>query len=124
MKKSRKPNWAARFYLWTIRRQDLISAHIKLYSWFAIALLLVMALASIITLEAALGTLLVGTLAWGTLLWALVERRRSWLLSLEDPVLRQQAHRIMLQYLTRKGAPLTKRSGAWRPPWRNGCPNC
>lgn len=124
MNNNYKTSWAARFYLWTIRRQDLISTHIKLYSWFAMVLLLVMALARVIPLETALGILLIGTLAWGTLLWALVERRRSWLLSLDDPVLLQEAHRIMLQYLTRKGACLPTCSGAWRPPWRKGCSNC
>jgi hypothetical protein len=55
-----------------------------------------------IRLETALHVILYTGLTVIGLLWILIERRRSWLLGIQDPVLKETAHQTMITYLKQK----------------------
>ena len=93
---------SARFFLWTIRKQDQITNCIAMNTCSAVSALLVMALIGLLSLQTALHILLVGAMATGSLIWILIERRRSWLLAISDPRLKSEAHQAMIQYLIKK----------------------
>ena len=92
----------ADFYLWTIRRQDHISATIRIQLMSAVSVVLLLSILLPIQLETALHIILYTGLAIIGLLWALIERRKSWLLGIQDPVLREAAHQAMIFYLDQK----------------------
>ncbi len=94
----------ADFFLWTIRRQRQIAAviHTQLTAAVAVALLLTILLP--IRLETALRAIFLGGMAVIALVWVLIERRRSWLLGIDDPALKETAHRAMIAYLKQKAA--------------------
>ena len=92
-------NTKAAFYLWTIRNQGFLSQHIQIYIWAAVAVILVFTLAGRISLDAALQAILFGGLLICGLIWVLIERRRSWLLHIDDPALKEIAHNVMLAHL-------------------------
>jgi hypothetical protein len=93
---------SAQFFLWTIRKQDQITRGITMNIWSAVSAILAIALVGLVTLEVALQIILVGGVATGALIWILIERRRSWLLSISDPGLKAEAHRAMIDYLAKK----------------------
>lgn len=95
-------NRAADFYLWSIRNQDAIAGQVRIHMWSAVASFLLATLLLPIPLEKALTGLFVLGLAVAAVLWVLVERRRSWLLRIDDPELRETAHRTMVAYLRNK----------------------
>ena len=88
--------------MWTIRNQSLLAYHIQVYIWCAVAVILLLTLANKIALQAALETILFGGGFICAMIWLLIERRRSWLLHIEDPDLKRTAHRVMLTYLNEK----------------------
>jgi hypothetical protein len=96
------PGRTARFYLWTIRRQDRIRYVISLNVWIYVYMLLVLAVFTPLSLDTALQILLFSGLAIAGGLWALIERRRSWLLSIRDARLRESAHQVMIDYIRKK----------------------
>ena len=91
----------AEFYLWTIRRQHHISATIRTQLMSAVSVVLLLSILLPIRIETALYIILYTGLTVIGLLWALIERRRSWLLGIQDPVLKDAAHRAMIAYLKR-----------------------
>ena len=93
---------SAQFFLWTIRKQDHITRGITMNSWSAVSAVLVIALVGVVTLEMALQIIMIGGGATGALIWILIERRRSWLLSISDPELKAEAHQVMIDYLVKK----------------------
>ena len=93
---------SARFFLWTIRRQDRITRCLTLNMWSAVSVVLGIAVVGLVTLEMALLIIFVAGIAVGSITWVLIERRRSWLLSISDPNLRAEAHRAMIDYLRKK----------------------
>ena len=105
MKTSPHPKKAgqfARILIWTIYNQDLLAHHIRIYSWSAVAVILILTLSNAISLETALHALLICGLVLGLGLWIAIERRRSWLLNIQDPELKRKAHLAMLSYMARK----------------------
>ena len=96
------PTGIARFYIWTIRRQEEISQKIRLQMWAAVSAVLLMSLVLQLKLETVLEWILYAGLFIGASLWLLIERRRSWLLRITDPRLKAIAHREMLAYLKKK----------------------
>jgi hypothetical protein len=98
---SRKKTLAA-FYLWTIRRQQHISDVVKTQMISAVAVVLLLTIILPLRLETALQIVLIGGLTIVALLWVLVERRKSWLLAIEDPALKEAAHQAMITYLRQK----------------------
>ncbi len=92
----------ARMLIWTIRYQDEIAYHLRLYMWSAVAFVLMLSLSQKISLEAALQVILFGGLTICCWLWLFIERRRAWLLSIKDPELKREAYIAMLAYLAVK----------------------
>ena len=94
--------FSARFFLWTVRKQDQISRIFTLNIWAAISAVLVCTLIGLVSLEKALQVILWGGIAAGGCTWILIERRRSWLLGITDPKLRADAHQVMIDYLSKR----------------------
>jgi hypothetical protein len=92
----------ADFYLWTIRRQHHISATIRTQLMSGVSVVLLLSILLPIRLETALHVILYTGLTVIGLLWILIERRRSWLLGIQDPVLKETAHQTMITYLKQK----------------------
>jgi hypothetical protein len=92
----------ADFYLWTIRRQHYISAVIRAQMMTAVSVVLLLSILLPIRLETALHIILYTGLTVIGLLWVLIERRRSWLLGIQDPVLKESAHQAMITYLRQR----------------------
>lgn len=96
---------SARFFLWTIRKQDQITRCLTLNMWSVVSVLLATSLLGLVTLETALQIILWAGMAVGSTVWIFIERRRSWLLSISDPKLKAEAYRTMIDYLRRKVRP-------------------
>ena len=94
--------FSARFFLWTVRKQDQISRVFTLNMWAAISAVLVSTLIGLVSLETALQVILWGGIAVGGFTWILIERRRSWLLGITDPKLKADAHQVMIDYLSKR----------------------
>jgi hypothetical protein len=92
----------ADFYLWTIRRQNHISATIRTQLMSAVSVVLLLSILLPIRLETALHIILYTGLTVIGLIWALIERRKSWLLGIQDPVLKEAAHQAMIFYLKQR----------------------
>ena len=93
---------SAKFYFWTIRNQDHLTRGITINMWSAVSAVLIIALVDFVSLEMALHIIFVGGAATAALIWTLIERRRSWLLSISDPELKAEAHRTMIDYLAKR----------------------
>ena len=109
---SQKTGRFARILIWTIHNQDLLAHHIRIYSWSSVAIILLLTLSNAISLETALHALLICGLVLGFGLWIVIERRRSWLLSIQDPEVKRKAYLAMLAYMARK----TRGPRQWAPP--------
>ena len=94
----------ADFYLWTIRRQNHISATIRTQLMSAVSVVLLLSILLPIRLEIALHIILYTGLTVVGLLWALIERRKSWLLGIQNPVLKEVAHQAMITYLKQRAS--------------------
>ena len=92
----------ADFYLWTIRRQNRISATIRTQLMSAVSVVMLLSILLPIRLETALHVILYTGLTVIGLLWVLIERRRSWLLGIQDPALKEAAHQAMIAYLKQR----------------------
>jgi hypothetical protein len=92
----------ADFYLWTIRHQHHISATIRTQLMSGVSVVLLLSILLPIRLETALHVILYTGLTVIGLLWILIERRRSWLLGIQDPVLKETAHQTMITYLKQR----------------------
>lgn len=101
-KKSNLRPTPARFFFWTIQKQDQITRFVTMHMWSAVSAVLVAALIDLVTLKMALQIIFFGGLAVGGVFWTLIEHRRSWLLSISDPELKAEAHRVMVDYLAGK----------------------
>ena len=89
-------------YLWSIRRQDSISFSIQMHMWSAVFAILLMSFLIPIKLEIALQIIFFGGLTICAILWIFIERRKTWLLNIQDPVLKETAHQAMIAYLESK----------------------
>jgi hypothetical protein len=89
-------------YLWSIRRQDSISLSVRTHMWSAVFAILLMSYLIPIKLEIALQIIFFGGLTTCAVLWVFIERRKNWLLNIQDPVLRDTAHQAMIAYLKNK----------------------
>lgn len=90
------------FYLWTIRRQNHISDIIRTQLMSVVSVVLLLSILLPIRLETALHVILYTGLTVIGLLWVLIERRRSWLHGIQDPVLKEAAHQAMIAYLKQR----------------------
>ena len=110
---------SARFFLWTIRRQDRITRWVSMNMWAAISAVLAISMIGFVAVETALQIILFGGMAAVFFIWILIERRRSWLLRISDPKLKAVAHQAMVDYLAKK-----LRSGSQCPGQPNGSNAC
>lgn len=92
------------FFLWTIRRQSHIAAALQTQLIAGVAVVLLLTLLLPIRLQTALQGIFYVGMAVIALVWALIERRRSWLLGIDDPALKEAAHQAMIAYLKQKAA--------------------
>lgn len=119
-KNNTKKNKTAVFFLWTIRNQGFLSYHIQVYMYTAVGIILLLTLANKIALEAALQAIFYGGTFICGLIWILIERRRSWLMKIDDPALKEAAHNTMLAYIYTR-LPKSKREHLYK---KNSCPTC
>ena len=89
-------------YLWSIRRQDSISLSVQTHMWSAVFAILLMSFLIPIKLEIALQIIFFGGLTACAILWVFIERRKTWLLNIKDPVLKETAHQAMIAYLEKR----------------------
>ncbi len=101
----------ARFCIWTLRHQIQIAHHIRIFTWGGTFLILFLALAGRISLEAALHAVVISLPGIALLMWMLIMARRKSLLNIRDPELREQAHMAMLLYVHKRRP--TAREKAW-----------
>ncbi len=101
----------ARFCIWTLRHQAFIAAQIRIFTWAGTLLILFLALAGKISLDAALHAIVISLFSMALLIWLLIAARRQSLLNIHDPEMRERAHLALLQHIrTRR---LTRREKAW-----------
>ena len=93
----------ARAMIWSILYQDQISHCVRTSILMGAMVVSLMWLVGLITFSAAFWSLLYGGLALSGVLWFLIDKRRTWLLNLKDPQLRDLAYRSMLAYVKLKG---------------------
>lgn len=108
---NRKPEQFTYVLIWTILNQDLIAHHIRIYTYSAVAIIMLLTISQIISLDMALFCLFGCGLVFGLGLWVAIERRRSWLLGVTDPILKKEIYSAMLAYLACKSHD-GKRDGA------------
>ena len=101
----------ARFCIWTLRHQALIAAQIRIFTWSGTLLILFLALAGKISLDAALQAIVISLLSMALLIWLLIAARRQSLLNIHDPEMRKKAHLAMLYHI--RSRRLTRREKAW-----------
>lgn len=114
-KKARTSKNVAKLCIWTIRNHNFLITRFRLYMWSAVALVLFLSIANVIHLKIALLTILFSALCIVVIFWALIERRKTCLLKIRDPDLRQQAHAAMLEliYTKRLGIKKEKPFRTW-----------
>ncbi len=99
------------FCIWTLRNQTLIAVHIRIFTWAGTLLILFLALAGRISLDAALHAIVISLFSMALLIWMLISARRKSLLNIRDPELREMAHMAMLRYVCERR--LTRREKTW-----------
>ncbi len=110
----------ARFCILTLFHQDAIAFHFRVYIVGATAIVFLLFFVGVISYHAFLWGLTIGGLAVGALTWCLIRARKTALLNIQDPELRELAHEVMWLYITRKRlSPKEKRRLMGR--LENGC---
>lgn len=92
----------ARFCIMTILYQDVILYYLKVYMTSASAVIILLYLAGRIGSEIAFSILIVAGMSIFGLMWFLIMARKKSLLGIDDPGLRETAHKAMIAYLSRK----------------------
>ncbi len=101
----------AQFCIWSLRHQAVIAVHIRIFTWAGTLLILFLALAGKISLDAALHAIIISLISMALLIWLLITARRQSLLNIHDPQMRERAHLAMLHYIYSRR--LTRRDKAW-----------
>ena len=92
----------ARFCIMTILYQDVILYHLKVYMTSASAIIILLFLAGSIGSEIAFSILIIAGMSVFGLMWFLIQARKKTLMSIEDPILKEKAHKAMIAFLSRK----------------------
>ncbi len=110
MKAKTTTSMVATFCIWTLRRQRLIAYRFRVLIWCGTAVVLLLALAGEIALETALHGIVISLTSIFVLIGLLVHARRSSLLNIQDPELREAAHEAMILLMRdRRPSPADKR---------------
>ena len=109
----------ARISIWTIVHHQWLAAQIRFYVWLASATILLLSIASVISLQTALYALLFSGLGTLILGWLLIHWRKSILLTIRDEKLKQAAHAAMLALIRSRqaGTTATDNPSAPRQRW-------
>ena len=99
---SRFKSVLARASIWTIVNHNFLAGQLRIYLWSASATVLFFAVAGIIPLHIALYLLLFCGSVIMTLLWSLINWRKTILLDIQNPELKQTAHAAMLALIQSK----------------------
>ena len=110
------------FFLWTIRRHQAIAAFVTLWMWSSVAGLALLAALGIISADSATKIICIGGFSIVGILWVMIERRKSWLLSIRDPDLKSRAHEAMIRLIALKSTHSTKNKGSAES--KLPCNNC
>ncbi len=113
LKKAETNEYVAKLCIWTIRNHNYLITQFRLYMWSAVAVVLFFSIANVIQLKVALLAILFSTFSIVIILWALIERRKTCLLRIQDPDLRQRAHAAMLDFIHVRRDRLKKSEPFW-----------
>lgn len=102
-------NLMTRFWIWTLKKHDVIVVNIGIYTFTAVATILFLCIGGLIHLQTAMNAILFGGLGNFAVLWLLLEIRRNHLLQITDPELRQKAYEEMLVFIYRRRHKLKKK---------------
>lgn len=97
--KPSKHSLAIRLCIWSIRNQSWLAGQIRIYIYGATALVALLALGDVISLKTAMFSIFCGGAVVLAMIWTLVQQRKSMLLNIRDPEVRDLAHKAMLEYL-------------------------
>ncbi len=102
MKRNLKPSTCSlgvKLSVWSIQHQTWLAGQVRIYVFFATALIAFFTLAGVISIQTALFSSFSGGLIVAGLIWTLIQQRKSILLNIQEPDVRELAHRAMLNYL-------------------------
>jgi hypothetical protein len=102
-------NLMTRFWIWTIKNNNVIVINIGIYTFTAVAVILFLCIGGVIHLQTAINSILIGGLGNFAMLWLLLEIRRNHLLKITDPELRQKSHEEMLVFIYQRNHKLKKK---------------
>jgi len=85
--------------LWTIRYHDVIVSSLRLYMFAATITILILAVSGAFHIRSAYMAIVIGCLCIGLLIWVFSEVRKAVLLGIEEPDLKEKAHRVMLAFI-------------------------
>ncbi|CAN2039567.1 conserved hypothetical protein [Candidatus Magnetomoraceae bacterium gMMP-15] len=102
MKKKSTSKFIAKLCIWTIRKHELLSYYFKIYMWLAVTTILFFALVNVIALTTALNAIFFGGLSIILISLVLIENRRSVLLNIDDPNLKEDAQNAMMELIVLK----------------------
>ena len=91
--------------LWSILYQDRLAHQLRICVAVAVAVIVFMGIVGIVSFDGALRFIFFSGVGLSASLMFFIQKRRSWLLSIEDPDLKRLAHASMLAYLSLKGHP-------------------
>ncbi|MFZ7124536.1 MAG: hypothetical protein ACOWWM_00070 [Desulfobacterales bacterium] len=96
MKQGTTPFRTAKFCIWTLRWQSVIAQQLRMFTWTGTAVILFLAVAGRISLDTALHSIVISLFSIAALVYLFLQARRTSLLRIEDPALREAAHEAML----------------------------
>ena len=89
----------AKLCIWSVQHQTWLAGRLRIYIWGATAVVAFFIFAGVIPLGTGLLALFFCGVSISTAIWLLLKVRRSWLLNIQIPELRQQALTAMIKYL-------------------------
>jgi len=107
--REKSKNVMTRFWIWTIKNHNLIVANIGIYTFSAVAVILLLSIGGVIHIQTALNAILLGGLGNFIMIWLLMEIRRSHLHHITDPEMRQKAYEEMLIFIYRRRHKIKKK---------------
>jgi hypothetical protein len=116
-KKRGTGKFVAKLCIWTIKNHNLLITHLRLYMWAAVASVLYLCLANRISLQAGLNGILFGGFAIFFILWVLLENRRTCLLNISDPKLKNEAYNVMIAFIAQRQHKLKNQGYLWNKIW-------
>lgn len=97
--KHSKHSMAVRLCIWSIRHQSWLAGQIRIYIYGATALVALLALGDVISIQTAMYSIFCGGVVVMAMIWTLVQRRKTMLNKIKDPEVRDLVHKAMLEYL-------------------------